>query len=133
MRVQVALIATLTVLGTLASGAGAYAAPSSGLTTAWRDGRFGVDARGVVSRSDVVLGQANAQPSQAMPLGNGSLGAGVWAAGGLTAQLNRADTLPDRKSPGQLTIPGLGALSSAPTSPGASTCTTPRWSSPAAA
>jgi hypothetical protein len=47
-------------------------------------------------------------------LGNGSLGVGLWSANGLTAQLNRADTLPDRLSPGQVTIPGLAALTSAP-------------------
>jgi hypothetical protein len=61
-----------------------------------------------------VLGQPNLLPAQAMPLGNGSLGVGLWSANGLTAQLNRADTLPDRLSPGQITIPGLSALTSAP-------------------
>ncbi|WP_158973333.1 ricin-type beta-trefoil lectin domain protein [Streptomyces griseus] len=49
-----------------------------------------------------------------MPLGNGTLGAAVWAAGGFTAQLNRSDTFPQRKSPGWLTIPGLAALTGAP-------------------
>jgi len=48
-----------------------------------------------------------------MPIGNGTLGAAVWAANGFTAQLNRNDTFPDRKSPGWLTIPGLSAMSSA--------------------
>jgi hypothetical protein len=48
-----------------------------------------------------------------MPLGNGQLGAAVWAAGGFTAQLNRVDTLPDRKSPGQVVIPGLARMTSA--------------------
>jgi hypothetical protein len=60
-----------------------------------------------------VLGQPNRDPLQAMPLGNGGLGAAVWSANGLTAQLNRADTLPDRLSPGQLAIPGLAALTGA--------------------
>jgi len=82
-------------------------------STAWRQGGFHVDVPGVVSRSDVVLGQPNRDPLQAMPLGNGGLGAAVWSANGLTAQLNRADTLPDRLSPGQLTIPGLAALTTA--------------------
>jgi hypothetical protein len=48
-----------------------------------------------------------------MPVGNGTLGAAVWAAGGFTAQLNRTDTFPDRKSPGWLTIPGLARLTGA--------------------
>jgi len=50
-------------------------------------------------RSDIVLERPNRDASQAMPLGNGRLGVAVWAAEGLTAQLNRADTLPDRLSP----------------------------------
>jgi hypothetical protein len=48
-----------------------------------------------------------------MPLGNGKLGVALWSADGLTAQLNRNDTLPDRLSPGQLVIPGLRALTHA--------------------
>ena len=46
-------------------------------------------------------------------MGNGRLGIAVWSANGLTAQLNRSDTLPHRDSPGQLVIPGLVALTSA--------------------
>ncbi len=42
-----------------------------------------------------------------MPLGNGRLGVAVWAADGLTLQLNRIDTLPGRLSPGQVVIQGL--------------------------
>jgi hypothetical protein len=33
-----------------------------------------------------------------MPLGNGRLDVAVWSGDGFTAQLNRADTLPDRLS-----------------------------------
>ena len=84
-----------------------------GTTTAWRAGSFHVDAAGVVARSAVVLGRPNREPSEAMPLGNGSLGVAVWSADGLTAQLNRNDTMPDRLSPGQLVIPGLAALTGA--------------------
>jgi hypothetical protein len=47
-------------------------------------------------------------------VGNGKLGVAVWAASGLTAQLNRVDTFPKRKSPGWLTIPGLAQLTTAP-------------------
>ena len=72
-----------------------------------------VDAGGVISRSDVVLGRPNSASSEAMPLGNGRLGVAVWSADGLTAQLNRNDTLPDRLSAGQVVIPGLSALTSA--------------------
>ncbi len=90
------------------------ATAQAGLTTAWHHGQFAVDVRSTVRQSDVVLGQPNSLPAQAMPLGNGSLGVGLWSANGLTAQLNRADTLPDRLSPGQVTIPGLAALTSAP-------------------
>ena len=72
-----------------------------------------VDVPGVIGRSDVVLGRANLEPSEAMPLGNGRLGVAVWSADGLTAQLNRNDTLPDRLASGQVVIPGLAALTRA--------------------
>ena len=89
-------------------------ATSGAVTTAWHDGRFAEDTAGVVNRSGIVLGQPNDQPSQYMPLGNGRLAAAVWAAGGFTAQLNRTDTFPDRKSPGQVVIPGLAKMTTAP-------------------
>jgi hypothetical protein len=82
-------------------------------TTAWKAGHFAVDTAGLLSRSDIVLGKPNTAPAEAMPMGNGRLGIAVWAASGLTAQLNRADTLPHRDSPGQLVIPGLAALTTA--------------------
>ena len=81
--------------------------------TAWKSGHFVVDTAGLLSRSSIVLAQPNTLPQEAMPLGNGRLGVAVWAAGGFTAQLNRADTLPLRDSPGQLIIPSLAALTSA--------------------
>src|ERR1700685_694354 len=82
-------------------------------TTAWKAGHFAVDTAGLLGRSDIVLGEPNARPGEAMPMGNGRLGIALWAAEGFTAQLNRADTLPHRDSPGQLVIPGLAALTSA--------------------
>jgi alpha-L-fucosidase 2 len=82
-------------------------------TTAWKAGQFVIDTGRLVSRSDIVLGQPNPTPAEAMPLGNGRLGIAVWSAEGFTAQLNRADTLPHRDSPGQVIIPGLRALTSA--------------------
>jgi hypothetical protein len=71
------------------------------------------DPANVVARSNVALGAPNALRTQFMPLGNGTLGAAVWAEGGFTAQLNRGDTWPDRRSPGKLTIPGLARLTEA--------------------
>jgi hypothetical protein len=82
-------------------------------TTAWRDGSFHVNVAHVVSESDIVLGRPNTDPTEALPLGNGRLGAAVWSANGMTIQLNRADTLPHRLSPGQVIIPGLAMLTSA--------------------
>ena len=85
----------------------------AGPTTAWQAGHFAIDTAGLLSRSDIVMATPNTLPAEAMPMGNGRLGVAVWAANGLTAQLNRADTLPHRDSPGQLVIPGLAALTSA--------------------
>lgn len=84
-----------------------------GVTTAWQDGKFHVDVAAVLGRSSIVLGQPNLKADQAMPLGNGRLGVAVWSENGLTAQLNRADTLPYRLSPGQVVIPGLSSLTQA--------------------
>jgi hypothetical protein len=86
---------------------------AASLTTAWQHGRFAVDVPNVVRQSNIVLSKLNTLGSQSMPLGNGVLGSAVWAANGLTAQLNRVDTFPDRKSPGQVVIPGLAKLSTA--------------------
>lgn len=93
-----------------AGGVNANAAPG---TTAWQNGTFVVDAPNLVRRSDIVLGRPNTAATESMPLGNGQLGAAVWAAGGFTAQLNRGDTFPDRKSPGQVVIPGLTRMTAA--------------------
>jgi glycosyl hydrolase family 95 len=107
---RVMLTAAVAVAGatTLAPVASAAAG-----TTAWRDGSFVVDTPNLVRRSDVVLGRANPAPADSMALGNGALGAAVWAANGFTAQLNRTDTFPDRKSLGQLVIPGLSRMTGA--------------------
>jgi hypothetical protein len=92
-----------------ASAQSATAATAS----AWHDGKFQIDIHGVIGRSDIVLGRPNRASSEAMPIGNGRLGVAVWSADGLTAQLNRNDTLPNRLSPGQVVIPGLAALTGA--------------------
>ena len=82
-------------------------------TTAWQSGAFQENTAGLVGESDVVLGAPNAASSEFLPLGNGSLGVAEWAQNGFTAQLNRDDTFPDRKSPGQLNIPGLTQMTTA--------------------
>lgn len=82
-------------------------------STAWHDGKFQVDVAGVLSRSSIILGKPNLEAEQALPLGNGRLGVAVWSGNGLMAQLNRADTLPDRLSQGEVLIPGLSALTQA--------------------
>jgi protein-tyrosine-phosphatase len=79
-------------------------------TTAWKNGKFNVDVANVVRQSNIVLSTPNMTGIESMPLGNGRLGSAVWSASGLTAQLNRVDTFPTRKSPGQVVIPGLAKL-----------------------
>ncbi|HEY2510266.1 MAG TPA: hypothetical protein VGI39_05400 [Polyangiaceae bacterium] len=71
---------------------------------------FTIDAPNVVRRSNLVLSHPNTAPTDAMALGNGTLGMAVWGASGLTAQINRSDTFPDRKAVAQLTVPGLAPL-----------------------
>ncbi|MFK4086137.1 fascin domain-containing protein [Kribbella sp. NPDC020789] len=91
---------------------GSQASAAAG-TTAWQNGAFVVDTPNLVRRSDIVVQRPNTAPAESLPLGNGALGAAVWAADGFTAQLNRTDTFPDRKSLGQLVIPGLSRLTGA--------------------
>ncbi len=74
---------------------------------------FTVDTPNVVRSANIILTKANTEPQQAMALGNGTLGVAVWTANGFTAQLNRTDTFPLRKSLGQLVIPGLAPLTGA--------------------
>lgn len=92
----------------------AQEAPHGPLTTAWRNNRFHLNVSGIVGRSDIVLRHPNIKSQDAMPLGNGRLGVAVWSQDGLTLQLNRADTLPGRLSPGQVELPGLQRLIAAP-------------------
>jgi alpha-L-fucosidase 2 len=105
------MLAVLLLTGLTAGAQSQSVVPGS--TTAWRDGIFHVDVAGVIGRSNIVLGKPNLEAGQAMPLGNGRLGVAVWSANGLTAQLNRADTLPGRLSPGQVVLPGIVALTRA--------------------
>ena len=103
----------LVVPAAMITQSGSRAAAAASLTSAWQNGAFSENTGGVVSRSDVVLGEPNSAANQSLPLGNGSLGVAAWAAGGFTAQLNRSDTMPYRLSPGQLRIPGLAAMTAA--------------------
>ncbi|MFC1417987.1 glycosyl hydrolase family 95 catalytic domain-containing protein [Streptacidiphilus cavernicola] len=115
LRRAVATAATAGLAAALTLAVGpAPSANAATLTTAWQNGAFSQNAAGVVGRSDIVLGRPNTADTQYLPLGNGTLGVAEWAAGGFTAQLNRSDTMPDRKSPGQVQIPGLAAMTSAP-------------------
>jgi len=112
-------VATGGSTGTGTGGGGGSAGMASGGETGSGGSPAGnpwitFDPGAVISRSNIVLGSANATATQFMPVGNGTLGAAVWAAGGFTAQLNRFDTFPDRKSPGWLTIPGLAKMTGAP-------------------
>ncbi|MGJ9412901.1 hypothetical protein ACHAAC_09350 [Aeromicrobium sp. CF4.19] len=86
---------------------------SDGATTAWRAGSLVTETADLVGRSDLVLEKAPWRPDQAVPLGDGSTGAAVWSQDGLTAQLNRGDTVPDMPSAGHLVIPGLHEMASA--------------------
>ena len=76
------------------------AAAAESATAPW-----GVPIESAVSRSDIVVGQPNPLPSQAMPLGNGRLGAALWADKGLTIQLNRSDTCPAGSRPAKSSFP----------------------------
>ncbi|GAA4852407.1 hypothetical protein GCM10023221_35170 [Luteimicrobium xylanilyticum] len=102
-----ALVAVM--FGTTTTTAEAATTP----TTAYSNGAFHLDVPGVVRESNIVLGRPNTENTQAIPLGNGSLGAAVWAQDGMRIQLNRDDTFPDRKSPGRVDVPGLSAMTKA--------------------
>ena len=108
-----ALLAAASGVVLATSHTSARADTAAAATTAWQGGAFNLNPDGVVSRDDIVLGQPNVSPTASIPLGNGSLAAAAWAANGFTAQLNRSDTMPSRKSPGQVTIPGLSVISHA--------------------
>lgn len=104
----------LALIGSALTMVPAQAAP--GDTTAWNPTThtFDVDVPNVVRESNIVMSQPNVDSMSALPLGNGSLAGAAWASQGFTVQLNRSDTLPSRLSPGQLHLPGLTALSTAP-------------------
>lgn len=72
-----------------------------------------VDKAALLASQNIVLLRPNLLPSQAMALGNGSLGIALWSSDGMTLQLNRADTMPYRLSPGQVILPGLSRLTHA--------------------
>ena len=112
-RVLAVAAGCLLVAGAATVAGGATRAAAATVTTAWQNGAFSVNTGGVVSRSDIFLGQPNTADTQSLPLGNGSLGVAAWAANGFTAQLNRSDIMPYRLSPGQVQIPGLAAMTSA--------------------
>ncbi len=108
LRLTLPLVITLLSVGTSALPASSTTDESQ--TTAWHDGALRTDPAGLVSRSDLVQEGPAWRSYQAMPLGNGVLGAAVWAEKGYSAQLNRVDTFPDLKSAGRLVVPGLDPL-----------------------
>ena len=111
MMVRARALVTAGVIGLMAA---ASAPAASAQSTAWSPHGFDVDSANVVRRSNIVLERPPALATQSMPLGNGAMGVAVWAKDGFTAQLNRTDTYPSRRSPGQVVIPGLAAMTSAP-------------------
>jgi hypothetical protein len=109
----VATVGLVSAVGLVPLSVAGSAQAASATDTAWHNGSFKLDRPNLVRRSNVILASPNTAPQQSLPLGNGSLGVAAWAAGGFTAQLNRSDTLPDRHSPGQVTIPGLAQITTA--------------------
>ncbi|TWD75190.1 hypothetical protein FB561_6628 [Kribbella amoyensis] len=114
VRWTLPLLATLLAVSAGAIGTSSAAAepdaPADRATTAWRDGALRTDPAGLVARSDLVQEGPAWRAYQAMPVGNGKLGAAVWAEKGYSAQLNRVDTFPLLKSAGRLVVPGLDPL-----------------------
>jgi hypothetical protein len=112
--IAISMSAIAITIGATVAGFATGTAGAATVTTAWQSGAFSVDTPNLVRQADIVLGQPNTAAIQSLGLGNGTLGLAVWAANGFTVQLNRVDTLPGRKSPGWLTIPGLSAMTNAP-------------------
>ncbi|MGW5192151.1 glycosyl hydrolase family 95 catalytic domain-containing protein [Kribbella sp. NPDC004138] len=109
LRLTMPLLAALLSVGATSLPT-ASTTPTEQQTTAWHGGALQGDTAGLVSRSDLVQEGPAWRYYQAMPLGNGVLGASVWAEKGYSAQLNRVDTFPDLKSAGRLVVPGLDSL-----------------------
>ena len=84
-----AVLLTMTSAGIAAVIGGATGAAAATVTTAWLNGAFSENTGGVVSRSDIVLGQPNTADTQSLPLGNGSLGVAAWAAGQQTLTVDQ--------------------------------------------
>ena len=59
---------TMTSAGIAAVIGGASGAAAATVTTAWQNGAFSENTGGVVSRSDIVLGQPNTADTQSLPL-----------------------------------------------------------------
>lgn len=77
----------------------------------WSGETLQFDTEAHVRRSDIVLEAPPAEAEQSMAIGNGRLGAAVWAQGGFTAQLNPNHTVGVQwKSAGTLVVPGLADL-----------------------
>ena len=66
--VVTAVLLTMTSAGIAAVIGGASGAAAATVTTAWQNGAFSENTGGVVSRSDIVLGQPNTADTQSLPL-----------------------------------------------------------------
>ncbi|MGA2349053.1 MAG: glycoside hydrolase [Terracidiphilus sp.] len=114
-RFAVPAIAVLAAFSFIVCGSNLAAVNAGSVTptTAWQNGSFNVDTASVVAQSNIILKAPNLSAKQAMPLGNGNVGAALWSANGMTLQINRTDTFPHRNSLGWVVIPGLSALAGA--------------------
>lgn len=82
-------------------------------TTAWSDGKMQIDGAALASRSNLIYKVAPTRERDFAPLGNGKVGAAVWAGDGFTAQMNDLDIILLARSSGRLVIPGLSAMTTA--------------------
>ncbi|MEE3921092.1 RICIN domain-containing protein [Micromonospora sp. BRA006-A] len=102
-------------------------------TTAWQAGRFVVDTPTWYAGPPSCSTGPTPKPASPCRSATGRWAWPAWAANGFTAQLNRNDTLPDRKSPGWVAIPGLSRLTGAADTGVRWISTTARCARPAAA
>jgi hypothetical protein len=100
------------MIGTSLIGIAEPAVAATG-TSAWNGDSMEFDTSSVVSRSDIVLQQANNDRYESLPLGNGRLGVAAWSpTEGPTFQVNRSNLLGQSAIPslGELVIPSLGRV-----------------------
>jgi hypothetical protein len=84
-RFAVPAIAVLAAFSFIVCGSNLAAVNAGSVTptTAWQNGSFNVDTASVVAQSNIILKAPNLSANQAMPLGNGNVGAALWSANGM--------------------------------------------------